>query len=188
MKDWALHCIKYLSDKSEESFNVGQTPLKAKYIKTFVERNTGLLSSTTDLEIKKRKRTNSLNLFNETYARLYEKKEISIFSAVVSGIDYPKMGKFVNTITRKFKRKGIERLGYLWVRDVGEIKFEKHYHILIASSKVTKEQFFDLFYIKKHNKYDIQFVKSPNGITRYLTDKELYAGRRQRAYQASRNF
>ena len=188
MKDWAIHGIKYLSEKSEESINVGQTPLKAKYNLTFVEKNTGLLSTTTDLDIKKKKRFNFLNSFKETYSRVYKKKEISIFTAVVNEINYPKIGKFINTITRKLKRKGIDRLGYVWVRDIGEVKFEKHYHILIATSRVTKKQFYDLFHLKKHNKYKIKFVQSPNGITKYLNDKELYAAKRQRAYHTSRKF
>ncbi len=188
MNNWGIHCIQYLSKKSIESINTGQTPLTPKYNLTFVEKNTGLLSTTSDLDLKKRKRLCSFVAFRDTYSRLYKKNRVSILTIVVNDADYPKIGKFINTITRKLKRKGIERLGYIWVRDIGDIKFEKHYHVLIATSPITKELFFEMFHKKKHSNYEVQFVRSTNGITRYLTDKELFAAKRQRAYQASRKF
>jgi hypothetical protein len=36
--------------------------------------------------------------------------------------------------------------------------------------------------------YKIERVKTPYGISKYLNEKELYAAKRERAYQCSRKF
>lgn len=188
MDTWLLKNITYLSEGSNKSDNSGQLPLVPKYRKTFINLETQQLKSVTDLESKIYKRDKILEGFIKVYGEDFKLNNISIFSAVVNQEKYLTMGKFLNTFTRKLKRKGIDRLGYIWVRDVGDFKFHLHYHILIATERINEKQFNELFKTKKHNDYEIQFVKSPKGISGYLKDKELYGTNKQRSYAKSREF
>jgi hypothetical protein len=186
--DAELLNIRYLKGKSIVSIKGGYTPLLPKYRKTFFDPETSSVWSVTDLDLKKQKRTCALIDFRDTYSRLYALNRISLFTIIVSQKHYPTIKKFLNTITNKFKRKGIAKLGHVWVRDIGNIKFDKHFHILIATEIVSRETFQGMFNIKKHNKYEIEFIKTPEGIVNYLKSKELYASKRERTYQKSREF
>jgi hypothetical protein len=127
MNHWNLMNIRYLSEGSKKSDNIGQTPLTAKYKKTFLNKETGQICEVTDLESKIYKRNNCVKLFFSVYTKYFVKKSLSILTAVVNQDEYQSITKFVNTITRKLKRKGVDRLGYVWVRDVGDEIFHKHY-------------------------------------------------------------
>jgi hypothetical protein len=188
MNHWNLLNIRYLSEGSNKSDNLGQTPLTPKYKKTFINKETGQICEVTDLESKIYKRDNCLKLFFSVYAKYFVKKSLSIISAVVNQDKYHSITKFVNTITRKLIRRGIKRLGYVWVRDVGNEIFHKHYHIIIATTKINEGLFKELFSNKKHNNYEVQFLKTPKGMAKYITDKVLYGANKQRAYGKSRNF
>jgi hypothetical protein len=179
---------KYLSDGSKKSDNIGQTPIIAKYENTFVNTVTGEVRSVTDLQSKIYKRDNCLKLFFRVYTKWFVKKSHSIICAVVNQDEYDTISKFINTITRKLQRKGIDRLGYVWVRDVGKEKFHKHFHILIATTRINKVLFNELFNGKKHNRYEVQFLKTPRGMAKYITDKDLYGANKQRTYGKSRQF
>jgi hypothetical protein len=187
MGEWILRNIRYLSEGSYNSVNKGQTSILPKYSKTYLNIETGELNEVTDLQSKIYKRDKFLRLFFNVYLKYYSNKQITILSAIVNQDTYPTITKFINTITRKLKRKGINRLGYFWVRDVGEKRFHKHFHILIATSRITAEKFKDIFEKKDHNKYDVQFLKS-KGMKRYINDKELYAANKQRAFGKSKTF
>ena len=126
MNEWALRNIRYLSEGSNKSVNVGQTPVLEKYKKTFLNLETGELKEITDLQSKIYKRDRFTRDFFNAYLKSFSNKKVSILSAVVNQDTYPTITKFINTITRKLKRKGIERLGYFWVRDVGDKRFHKH--------------------------------------------------------------
>jgi len=129
-----------------------------------------------------------LNLFLKVYRKHYVQRNISILSAVVNQDEYASISKFVNTITRKLKRKGIARLGYVWVRDVGDEIFHKHYHIIIATTSISGNKFNELFFNKKHNDYEVQYVRTLTGISDYLKGKELFGANKQRTYGKSRKF
>jgi len=187
MSEWALRKIRYLSEGSNKSVNSGQTPILPKYQKTFLNIETGELNEITDLQSKIYKRDKFLRLFFNVYQKYYSNKKITILSAVVNQDTYPTITKFINTITRKLKRKGIERLGYFWVRDVGDKRFHKHFHILLATSRISAEKFKSIFEKKDHNNYDIEFLKS-KGMKSYINDKELYAANKQRAFGKSKTF
>ena len=187
MSEWALRKIRYLSEGSNKSVNSGQTPILPKYQKTFLNIETGELNEITDLQSKIYKRDKFLRLFFNVYQKYYSNKKITILSAVVNQDSYPTITKFINTITRKLKRKGIDRLGYFWVRDVGDKRFHKHFHIFLATSKVSAEKFKSIFEKKDNNNYEIQFLKS-KGMKSYINDKELYAANKQRAFGISKTF
>ena len=129
MGEWALRNIRYLSEGSNKSVNKGQTSILPKYSKTYLNIETGELNEVTDLQSKIYKRDKYLRLFFNVYLKYFSNKKITILSAVVNQDTYPTITKFINTITRKLKRKGIDRLGYFWIRDVGDERFHNHFHI-----------------------------------------------------------
>ena len=187
MSEWALRKIRYLSEGSNKSVNSGQTPILPKYQKTFLNIETGELNEITDLQSKIYKRDRFLQSFFNVYYGSNTKNKISILSAVVNQDSYTTITKFINTITRKLKRKGIDRLGYFWVRDVGDKRFHKHFHIFLATSKISAEKFKSIFEKKDHSNYEIEYLKS-KGMKSYINDKELYAANKQRAFGKSKTF
>ena len=158
-----------------------------EYKKTFVNIFTGEIKETTDLRSKLFKRDSLIIAFSEKYIVPFRQKRITIFSVVVNQNEYSSITKFINTVTRKLKRRGVERLGYVWVRDVGD-KCYKHFHVLIATTRIDEKDFNQLFNKKKNNDYEVQFLKSPKGMKKYLNEKNLYGERRQRTYGKSRKF
>lgn len=188
MDYWILMNLKYLSEGSDISDNLGQTPMTAKYRKTFLNIMSGEIQEVTDLQSKLYRRDRNIGAFYNVYAKYYLDKTVSLLSAVVNQSEYRSISKFVNTISRKLKRKGIERLGYIWTRDIGDIKFEKHYHIILASSRIDGSVFHQLFKKKKHSHYDIEFLKYETGMISYLKEKSLYGCKKQRTYGKSRQF
>ena len=188
MNPWILKSLSYLSEGSEKSDKLGQTPITAKYKKTFLNIETSELREITDLQSKLYKRDNYLKLFFSVYTKYFKEKTHSVICAVVNQDEYSTITKFVNTIGRKLQRKGIDRLGYVWVRDVGDEIFHKHFHIIIATTRISEELFKELFFEKKHNRYEVQFLKTPKGMAKYITDKNLYGEDKQRTYGKSRFF
>ncbi len=187
MSEWVLRNIRYLSEGSNKSVNTGQTPILPKYNKTYLNIETGELNEVSDLQSKIYKRDRFLRLFFNVYQKYYSNKKITILSAVVNQDTYPTITKFINTITRKLKRKGIERLGYFWVRDVGDKRFHKHFHIFLATSIISTEKFKSIFEKKDHSNYEIEYLKS-KGMKSYINDKELFAANKQRAFGKSKTF
>jgi hypothetical protein len=188
MSEWVLRKIKYLSEGSNKSVNVGQTPLLPKYQKTYLNSETGELNEITDLQSKIFKRNKFLSLFFNVYQKYYANKQLTILTAVVNQDEYPTISKFINTITRKLKRKGIERLGYIWFRDVGDKRFHKHFHVFLATSTITTEKFYDIFKNKDHDNYNVRYLESTVGMSSYIKDKDLYGANKQRAFGKSKTF
>ncbi len=186
MQEWKLVKIQYLSEGSVTSDNNGQTPSTAKYKKTFLNTVTGEVRDVTDLAGKRYKRDECLRLFYNTYSKYLFSQSHSFLAIVVNQREYPTITKFVHTITRKLKRKGVKRLGYFWVRDIGDKIFEKHFHIIIATTKINKDLFKELFYKKKHSHYEVQFLRTRTGMHKYIKKKELYAAKKQRSHGRSR--
>ena len=120
--------------------------------------------------------------------KYFVKKTHSILCAVVNQEEYNSITKFIHAITRKLQRRGIDRLGYVWIRDIGAEIFHKHYHVFIATTRINPTLFHELFCKKKHNHYDIQFLKTPKGMAKYITDKDLYGAAKQRTYGKSNKF
>ena len=185
---WSLIYTKYISEGSYSSDNVGHIPMRAKYKRTFLNQMTGEISEVTDLQSKKYKRDKHLRLFYNVYSKYHGSNSLSILSIVVNEDEYSTITKFINTITRKLKRKGVDRLGYVWIRDVGEEVFRKHYHLLMATSRIEGSLFRELFSKKNHNQYRVQFLKYRKGMKNYLSKKDLFGDSKHRAYGKSRFF
>lgn len=179
-----------LSGRSIQSDNCvqGHEQQYERYEKVFYNDETDEYYKTTDLQQKKNKRKKIFNDFKYTYKNLHKEKNISILSGESNINNYKSVGDFLRFICKKLRRKNIEIYGYVWVRDVGEIKFEPHIHFYIAISRIDGKVFKDLFKNKKHSKYEIQYLRSINGMNRYLLSKELYGGNRKRSYGKSRKF
>lgn len=185
---WVLKNLRYLSEGSYASDNMGQIPMRPKYKRTFLNVMTGELSEVTDLQSKLFKRDKNLHLFFDVYAKYHGSESMTILSMVVNYDEYTTITKFINTISRKLKRKGISRFGYVWVRDVGDEIFRKHYHVLMATSRIDGKLFNELFTKKHHNNYRVQFLKFRYGMKNYIIKKDLFGDRKHRPYGKSRMF
>ncbi len=188
MSNYKLWKFDVLSGGSIESDNSGQIPHQAKYRKHFVNLDTAEVSSVTDLDSRKFKRNRHIVNFTKTYSAQFKKQDVSILSCVVNESRYSTVSKFINMIGKKLSRKKIEKLGYVWVRDVGEIIFERHFHVIIAVSRITQKSFDELFSAKRHSLFEVEFLRNPNGIKAYLTKKELFGIKKQRSYGKSKEF
>ena len=186
MSDYILYKFESLGG-SDDSNNSGLTPRQPKSLKTFLNKRDGVLHSITDLDLHKSKRNNTIYSFVKTYEKLYSNEEISIFSFVVYQKDYETVSKFLNTISAKLRRMNIHKLGYFWVRDVGNIEFEPHFHVIMATSRINKDDFKNLF-LNKPQKFKVEFQKTKSGLKKYLMDKELFGKKGQRTFGRSKTF
>lgn len=182
--------IGYLVEGSENSNNLGLTPLKARYDKHYLETLTGEETITTDLDERKHRKTNGLSQFMEIYVGLYfEQSSVTILSAVVDATIYPKLSDFIKNFRRRLVRRKIEILGYVWQRDVGGTLY-KHYHLLIATKRMSKvliEEIINLGNMNKE-KFSFQPLKTKGGMKDYLEKKELYAAPKERCWSRSNQF
>ena len=185
MNNYKLMKYDILSGASIESNNSGQIAQRAKFRKQFLNTETGEVFITTDLASRKFKRNKNITNFINAYSSPFKAQKISILSFVVNESKYSSVSKFINMLGKKLSRKGVEKLGYVWVRDVGDLKFERHFHVLVASSRIDSTLFQDLLTKKKNTNYDVEFLRNPKGLKSYLTNKELFGIKRSRAFGKS---
>jgi hypothetical protein len=188
MKPYFLYKYVNLMGKSNNSDNYGQTPQVAKSLKYFVNRYTGELVSVTDLQLRKNIRNQHLDNFIRTYSNHYNENIVSILGIVVNVCDYISISKFLDAFKKKLKRKKIQPLGYVWVRDSGDKRAIPHFHLMLATTIITKEEFGKLFSKKRHSKYEVQLSYNPKGLKAYIKVKELFGVKRQRAFGRSKEF
>lgn len=187
MNHYALIKYKKLTP-SLIAYNSGQTPQEPTFIKEFINLYTGDVFSINSIDEKKKRRQDKLFQFSSIYLSLWETKRISIFSMVASEKHYTSASKFINMIKRKFKRKSVDVFGYIWIRDVGDIKFKQHFHILIATTTVNSSLYEVLFSNIDDNRYSVEQLKTKYGMIKYLNKKEIFAKKNYRNHQASRAF
>jgi len=186
--DYEFKGYQLISGGTNYNDKLGQIPIEAKYRFIYFNSITGKKSFATDWGLRINRRNNMFDEFYRKYKVPYSIHEVSLLTFVVSQEHYSKPSNFLSNITRKFKRKNIQRLGYIWARDIGEEVFERHYHVIIACEKISKEQFKIIFKNKNGNHYNVQFIKKTNGMRNYLKVKGLFGGGRLRAYGKSRQF
>lgn len=187
MSDFRLYKYESLGKSDSNSNKSGQIFRTPKYAKTFLNLETGVLHTATDVDILRSKRNKMIRQFTDTYERLYTNHEISIISFVVAESNYSTISKFLNSISVKLRRKNISKLGYYWLRDVGDKEFQPHFHLIMATSRIAKLDFENLF-LKKTQKFKVEFQKTKSGLKKYLCDKELFGKKGQRTFGRSRNF
>ena len=187
MNEFELIGIKYLNRESEESNNFGFLPRIPRYVKTFVNKNTGEVFYSNDIKKKKHLRNNHLDGFVQKYYNSYRKKKLTILSMVVDD-EYGTITKFMDTFSKRLKQKGVLKLGYVWLRDVGAEKFKRHYHLLFAATFMEKSLYKQLLKDKDVKGYDVEYLKTKNGMRDYLKKKEIYAEKSERSFGKSRHF
>jgi hypothetical protein len=170
--------------RSINSNKLGLTPRKATYKKHLVNTETGEYFVDTDLDAKKRKRNKMLKKFKVTYAYPFKKQQISILSFVIDEKDYETPSKFLNNLNKRLKKLNIQRYGYVWVRDVGEKRAVPHYHILVATSRISPADFKKLC-TTRGAKFEVQFAETKTGLTAYLMEKEIYGKDNQKTFGCS---
>lgn len=173
-----------ISGRSNNSDKFGITPRKATYKKHLVNTATGEYFCDTDLESKKRKRNKMLKKFKDTYAYSFKKQQISILSFVIDEKDYETPSKFLNNLNKRLKKLNIQRYGYVWVRDVGEKRAVPHYHILVATSRISPADFKKLC-STRGAKFEVQFAETKTGLTAYLMEKEIFGKENQKTFGKS---
>ena len=188
MKQYTFLKYESLLGKSLNSNNTGQTPLEPMYIKTFINNYTNTVCQISDLDIRKNKRNQYLDTFISTYEKSYYEQSISIFGIIVNVSDYPSITKFLEMLKKKLKRKVIETLGFVWLRDAGDKVAEPHFHIILASTRISKEQFQEIFSKKRKSNYEVQLSYFPNGLKSYFKKKGVFGKKKQRSFGKSRIF
>ncbi len=188
MKQYTFLKYESLLGKSYNSNNTGQTPLEPMYIKTFINNYTNTVCHISDLDIRKNKRNQYLDTFISTYEKSYYEQSISILGIIINVSVYPSITKFLEMLKKKLKRKDIETLGYVWLRDAGDEVAEPHFHIILTSTRISKEQFKELFEVKKNSNYEVQLSYFPNGLKSYFKKKGIFGKKQQRSFGKSRIF
>lgn len=177
-----------ISGGSSYNDNLGQSPIQSKYIYRFHNEITGRYSYVSDLTVRLNKRNELIDNFYRRYEKPYSENTVSILTFVVKQEYYSTPTVFLNTIIRKLKRKNIKKLGYIWLRDIGEEVFERHYHVIIVFEYIDRDKFIDIFKNKAGNHYNVQFVKKRNGMRNYLKVKGMFGGYKTKSYGSSRSF
>jgi len=189
MKQWVFMASRAIAGRSYHVDKSGQIPQDAKRMLTFKNIITGKMSRITDLDLKKQKRGYILKLFLNIYSKSFKKKELTVFLIVVDENIYGLPSKFISNFKRKLIRKGIRILGYVWQKDVGEIRFEKHFHFIIITRRLEKGILNSLFKNKKVDAgYSFELCRSISRFKNYLNRKEIYAAKGKRSFGRSGNF
>jgi hypothetical protein len=188
MKQYSFLKYESLLGKSLNSNNTGQTPLEPMYIKTFINNYNNTVCQISDLDIRKNKRNHYLDTFISTYEKSYYEQSISILGIIVNVSDYPTITKFLEMLKKKLKRKDIETLGYVWLRDAGDKVAEPHFHLILTSERISSEQFNELFSKKKKSNYEVELSFFPNGLKTYFKKKGIFGKKKQRSFGKSRIF
>ena len=209
MKNYSRPSIKYLG-KSNHIDNSGLIPKVARQEITFFNEDTFTSFKTTDLDIKKFKRNKTLKQFEYKYLPMVLSKTVTVLGVVIDSNDYPNTSAFLHFLKKKLQRKGVDTLGYVSARDVGEQKFNRHIHFLVAIEYINSNVFKDLLKKKNHSKYNVIMLsigkrKQRNKYNKqsslnqssaptlpiminYLSAKELYGAGKQRSYSKSKEF
>lgn len=87
---------------------------------------------------------------------------------------------------KKLIRKGIKIYAYCWIRDVGDIDYQKHIHLIIVINRINGVIFKSLFEKKLDNNYKVEFCKSLKGTIKYITNKPLFGKLNQATYHLTK--
>ena len=154
----------------------------------FFEDETGLISSVTDLQLKKQKRNRKILQFKHAYQRLAEKKQISIILIAVCITKYPTAKQYMDILKDQLKANDIELYGYYYQRDIGDKRFERHFHFLVTTSRIANNKVVHFLRKCSSKKNKITLSFSIEGFTSYLIDKEIYCPYKHKSWGCSRNF
>ena len=148
---------------------------RPKYLTFFRNILSGETFISTDVARTIRMRNRKVDVFNETYSRLYENKQITIVAAVFDYDKYKSMTKIRKTLTSILKKNNLVLYGYIWCRDIGKEEFKNHIHYIFACSKMSKKTLIDIFKTIDANG---QFLRSEKGMFNYIKKKFIYSSSR----------
>jgi hypothetical protein len=184
---------------SQNNDNYGH--VNAKWIKHFKDEITREIFTLTDLQEKKHMRLLKLEAFIEHYGHLcFKEKTVTILTCVVSQFHFPKLKKFFENFKKKVIRHKSKVLDNYWQRDIGESSLNNHYHVLIATERMSKLQLEHLG-VTKYNPneintlpihgsqytYKLQYMVKEFGMFDYLKDKAIIIhNENERSYGGSR--
>jgi hypothetical protein len=160
---------------------------KPIYSSVFQNDNDGSFFELDDVQIMRYKRNKALCMFFETYAN---KEKYQLFEFGLPFLVSENMSVIIRKLKRKCDSINNKVLGYLWVYDVGEENFGKHYHLLIATMKINDYKYPNALKLDfKGSKIHGDFVRTNEAFKNYLIGKCLYdRGYRKRLYGKSINF
>jgi hypothetical protein len=127
-------------------------------------------------------------LFKDSYKRLAEKQDVSII-LVAAYIDKYKTAKqYMDILKDQLKSSGLELYGYYYQRDIGENEFKRHFHFMVAISRIADDNV--VKFVRKcnssSNKVTLNF--SIEGFSNYLMQKEIYSPYKSKSWGCSRKF
>jgi hypothetical protein len=164
----------------------GEIPHTPKRDLVFVDQETGVTFTTNDLFLKKLNRNKKLSKLYHTYKNHIEDKRVSTVLYVVKSKQLSNLSNHIKNLKRKCLKKGIGTYAYYWQRDIGEIEFSPHYHLILILSPLDISIFKTLFKKKNRCGYVAELCHSLYLFTKYLDKKEFYAPFRKRNYGISK--
>ncbi len=175
-----------LCEKSKDIDKWGEIPHKPRRQLVFVEDETGETFRITDLSLKKIKRNKVLFKLYSTYKEYIKKKEISSVFLVLEVKRISNISNYIKNLKKALKKRNVNLYAYYWQRDVGDILFVPHYHIIIIVSKINYEVLSKLFKSKNRCGHKAEFGHSLYDFKSYLKKKEFYAPFKKRNYALSK--
>ena len=186
---WKFFGMTPLFEKGSLIIDIrGEIAQEAKRCLHFVEDETGLISRVTDLKLKKQKRNRKILQFKQSYQRLFEMNQISIILVAVCIDKYPTAKQYMDILKDQLKANDIEIYGYYYQRDIGEKKFERHFHFFVATTRIAKDKI--VKFIKKCSSriHKITFSFDIEAFANYLMRKEIYCPYKHKSWGCSRKF
>jgi len=172
------------SYNSNKSILIPQVPKRILY---FENLETGKVHSMTDLDRRLQNRKRVLTKFYRTYALHFKRRRVTILLITAELEYYTTASDFIERLTIKFKRKGVNILGYYWQIDVGEKDFLPHYHFIVIVNRLEHLQIKE-FFQKKTNPYEVELCDILVRFKNYLKKKEVYSTEGKRSFGYSKKF
>jgi hypothetical protein len=152
----------------------------------FVDDSTGEIFISNDLKIKIYKRNKKIKAFYEFYNHYFKKKLVSIVLYVVNVKCISSISNQLKSIRKKLKKKQIQLLANYWQRDIGEKKFEPHFHLMLALPRINIELFNQLFEGDYESGAKAELCDDLQKFTKYLMKKKFFAPFKQKNNSISR--
>jgi len=189
MSDYFLARVNPLINRdSYLTRNWGEIPRKATKELIFKHKENNQTRATTDLALTLKKRNKRFAEFRNTYYRLFKKREISVLLFVCSIDRYKSPSIALKDCIRKIKRLNHTVLGYIAIRDIGDIEFKRHFHIMLSLKKISKDEFENLKGRKRSENYEFILCEDLTDFVHYLSEKAVYAPYKHKSYYSSRQF
>ena len=123
----------------------GVIPHQPKRSLVFKEDETSRCFETTDLFLKILARNKKLMTLYEFYRGHMKAKRVSLLLYTVNIDMISSISSHLKDFSRKFRKHRVRLLATYWQRDVGEISFNPHIHVVFIVSRINKALFSEMF-------------------------------------------